>query len=302
MNSSIDIRTWTTDCVGTADDISFAKSMTDIEEWGNSEADCRRLQKIQPDGCFVATRGNERVGTTDRVGMISSVAYGSYGFLGSLIVPELFRGQGIGELLMRHAIEYLNSVGVSTIELDGVMKAAPLYRRLDFKDKYHSLRFQRPPSEDPPDSNGLCLTDRVRILTSSDISEVVRFDRESIGFDRSRVLEIMADEFPGSFYGAYSSDNRLIAYLIARPIAKTSRQLGPLITIENSAAVELLSHAVRDNSGCLLSIGMPASASYICHWVLRQGFVRYSPTLRMYLGDEISYEQNVACIFSPEKG
>ena len=291
MTDTIEIHPWTNN-----NDISFAKSMTDIEQWGNSENDFRRLQKIQPDGCFIATQAEQRVG------MITALAYGLYGFLGSLIVTEQFRGQGLGERLMRHAIEFLKVQKVTTIELDGEMQAVPLYRRLGFKDKYHSLRFQRPANAPNPEPNGNGMTSNSRKLISTEIEDVIRFDRDTIGYDRSRVLNILSQEFPDSFYGAFDSDNNLIAYLCARPISETSLQLGPLMTKENSAAIDLLSRALKDHPRCKLSIGLPASATYIAHWILRQGFVRLAPSMRMYLGDEINYEQNIACILSPEKG
>ena len=90
MTDQLHIRTWT------SGDIPFAKRMTDIEQWGNTTADFVRLLKIQPDGCFVALRGEKPVG------IITAMLFGSFGFLGSLIVPEEERGQGIGGLAHGH--------------------------------------------------------------------------------------------------------------------------------------------------------------------------------------------------------
>ncbi len=290
MTGTLGIRTWT------AADVSFAKRMTDVEQWGNSENDFRRLLKIQPDGCFVVLIDEQRVG------MISAVAYGSFGFLGSLIVLESYRGHGIGERLMRHAIDFLRSKDVSTIELDGVLPAVPLYRRLGFKDKYHSLRFQRPANSTKAEFASDTPSGACRALALADIVQVIRFDREALGFDRSRVIQIVAQEFPSSFYGAFDANNALNAYLCARPIAESSRQLGPLLSNESSVAIDLLSQAVKDHPSSVLSIGLPESSAKIADWLPMHGFIRHSPSLRMYLGDEINNEAKVVCILSPEKG
>jgi ribosomal protein S18 acetylase RimI-like enzyme len=115
-------------------DIPFAVEMTTIEGWGHSAADFERLLFLAPEGCFVAGSGGRRLG------MITTTRHGDFAFLACLIVREEARRQGIGRQLLRRAISYLESVGVTSMELDGVFKAAPLYRRVGFKDKYLSLR------------------------------------------------------------------------------------------------------------------------------------------------------------------
>jgi len=183
-----------------------------------------------------------------------------------------------------------------------VIRAVPLYRRLGFNDKYHSLRFKRPGAPIKPGANGLELSERVQNINGADIAQLIEFDRTTLGLDRSEILKLIFKEFPRAFYAVFNDDHQILAYLLVRPIDEISCQLGSLVSTENLASIELLSHAITDFSAYDLSIGMPAMAGYINHWILRQGFVRHAPCLRMFLGKEISYEEHVACILSPEKG
>ena len=123
------------------DDVKFALKLTRIERWSYNEDDFRRLIIFEPEGCFIASK-NEK-----RIGMVTTTSYEDYAFLGCLIVLKGERGKGIGTKLMGHAINYLNGKGVKTVELDGVFPAVSMYRRLGFKDKYLSLRFIRRPEE-----------------------------------------------------------------------------------------------------------------------------------------------------------
>jgi ribosomal protein S18 acetylase RimI-like enzyme len=157
----------------TGADIAFALEMTDIEKWGYLQDDFRRLICFEPGGCFVAWKGDRRVG------MITTTSYDDYAFLGCLIVPEEQRGQGIGESLMKHAVNYLQNRGVKTIELDGVFAAAPLYRRLGFRDKYLSLRFKRSAGKEAGD---------VPARSPISVDEIIAFDRRMTGLNRERVI------------------------------------------------------------------------------------------------------------------
>ncbi len=85
----------------TIEDIPFAISLTDIENWGNSPADFERLISLELEGCYVARLNDEPVG------MITTTSANNYGFIGSLIVKDGYRRQGIGETLMLKAISYL---------------------------------------------------------------------------------------------------------------------------------------------------------------------------------------------------
>ncbi|MFH1700688.1 MAG: GNAT family N-acetyltransferase [Candidatus Zixiibacteriota bacterium] len=158
----------------TYEDIDFAKSLTDYEEWGYTREGFVRLVNLSPDGCFVAWKGEEPVG------IVTSIKYADSAFLGTLIVPPQFRGRKIGESLVLHAIDRLKKDKVATIELDGVFPAVPLYRRLNFRDKYLSLRLFRPGLKKEFSPN--------RKEPDAPCKDILHLDKELTGKDHSRLL------------------------------------------------------------------------------------------------------------------
>ena len=72
-------------------DLDFAKSLTDVEEWGNSIEDWQRLLRISIP--LVACKGDELLGVT------TAFDYGILGMIGNVVVSENSRGKGVGQAL-----------------------------------------------------------------------------------------------------------------------------------------------------------------------------------------------------------
>ena len=68
----------------------------------------------------------------------------STGYIRSLVVDEAFRGQGVGKLLITHAIKYLNEMNVDSILINVRSKterAKRLYEKMGFKEVYTVMRY-----------------------------------------------------------------------------------------------------------------------------------------------------------------
>ena len=281
----------------TTADTAFAVEMTDIEKWGNLRSDFERLVALEPKGCFVACYGDRPVG------MISSIRYGDFAFLGSLIVRQSERGQGIGGRLMRHAMAHLKATGVRTIELDGEMRATPLYRRLGFVDKYLSLRFVRPAGGTAALGTGEDVSGK--ILGQKALKEIIAFDRKQTGLDRSRLLQRFGEEFPESAFVA--GEGNIRAYGFVRPVAG-GYAIGPLVSSDTESTRTILKVMLTRFGDQGLQIGVPEARSdtkanqVATDLLLEYGFTARPPSLRMYLGSRRDYERAIFGIFSPEKG
>ena len=267
------------------EDTAFAIEMTDLEKWGNVAADFHRLIHFDPDGCFVARKNGRRVG------MITSTSYDDFAFLGSLIVRQEERGHGIGEALMKHAINHLQSKRIRTIELDGVFEAVPFYRRLGFKDKYLSLRFRKPSG-----SSG----ERPQPCPIGMAHEIISFDKKMTGLKRDRMIKRFFDETSDTIFAIKGKS--ISAYAIVKPSAGTFCSIAPVVASKDRDAKILLESIVSGFGSVDLGIGVPAVNGQTVSFLTRNGFDYNQPSLRMYLGHRRDYEKHVYAIFSPEKG
>jgi len=271
--------------VMTRADIAFAQSMTDAERWGYLRRDFEDLITFEPEGCFVARDGDRRVG------VVTSTSYGTYAFVGTLIVDESRRNMGIGRSLLEHAIGFLRDKGVRTIELDGVFQATSLYRRLGFRDKYLSLRFFRPPArpdwvEGPP--------------ITAPSQDIVKFDLEKTGIERGRIIRRYLQEFGESAFSL--RDGGLRAYTFARPRGGGTMGIGPFVADDDHAAERLMARVVTKYSEDGISLGVPDQKQTMVRLLPDLGFRYEVPSLRMYWGDRKDYEPHIYGILSPEKG
>lgn len=268
----------------TAGDIPFVLELSTAEKWGHSAADIARLLSFAPQGCFIAWEANERLGT------ITSTRYGDFAFLAVLIVREQSRGHGVGRQLMEHAIARLKADGVTTIELDGVLKAVPLYRRIGFRSKHYSLRFRG----QAPD-----LAATVELIEPAVRNEILDFDRRHIDLPRTEVIDRFLTEFAESAY--VLGDKSVRGYCVLRPRLDDSLSLGPLVAGTRDDAVELLTGVLSKYRGRMIRIGVPDIRGSIAGHLKRLGFGQAEPSLRMYLGERRDYERHAYAIISAEK-
>ena len=151
-------------------DLSFALSLTSAEGWMSTELDFLEILTHDPQGSFIGEIGGQPVG------MVCTVPYDRFGFIGNLIVLPSWRGRGLGEELMVHAMDYLNTRGVSTHMLDGVDQAVPLYERLGFRKLDKSLRLE---GQLVPNQAG-----GSRAMTPDDLDTLSEYDKECFGSNR----------------------------------------------------------------------------------------------------------------------
>ncbi|MCP4569568.1 MAG: GNAT family N-acetyltransferase [FCB group bacterium] len=270
----------------TTNDIAFAVSMTDAEKWGYTAEDFRRLISIEPQGCFIARENGMEIG------LVTSTSYDNFGFIGSLIVKESHRGHSVGELLMRQAIECLHDKGVVTIELDGVFPALSLYRRLEFTDKYLSLRFKR-----LPDKNVKYKEGKSSLFSVDDIA---LYDLAATGLPRQHVLNTYAAEFERILFTA--GNYKCKGFALVRSRAGEAMAIGPLVADSDKVAEKILSDILDRFGQRQLTIGVPAVRPEFARVLLSRGFIYTQPSVRMYRGPRREYENHIHAIFSAEKG
>jgi GNAT superfamily N-acetyltransferase len=267
-------------------DLAYAKSLTDIESWGHQESDFRRLLELDPQGCFVAWHED------DRAGIATTISYGQYSFLGNIIVEKQHRGRNIGPTLMQHAIDYLDGKGMKTIELDGVLPAVAMYRRMGFQEKYRSLRLVREPTHrfHTPSSVPRC----------EEPSALVEFDFRQTGIERQALISRLAAEFPASTFCLGTP--RLEAYAVVRERTHGTLGIGPLVAQHRAACKTMMQGIVSMFGDRMITIGVPEINKAAVEIMLQHGFRQGTPSLRMFRGPSISYEEHVYGIASADVG
>lgn len=267
-------------------DIEFAKSLTDIEQWGHLESDFRRLIHLDPKGCFVAWQDD------NRVGIATTVSYGDYAFLGNVIVKKDKRGANIGPGLMQHAVDYLDDKDIKTIELDGIFSAVAMYRYMGFRDKYRSLRLFHEPDRGFGSENATSCT--------AVIDDLISFDHKQTGIQRRGMLHKLIQEFPQHTFCV--DDERLQAYAIVRERANHTVAIGPLVAEGPNECDILLSTILATFKNKCVTIGVPEINTAAVEIMLRKGFSCSVPSMRMYRGSKIDYERHVYGIVSADVG
>ena len=271
--------------VMTEDDVEFAEYLTHVEKWAYKKNDFKRLIFFEPKGCFVAWKDKEKVG------IVTTTTYDDYAFIGTLIVKRDERRKGIGKALMNHAIYYLQKRGMKTVELDGVSAAFSLYKRLGFKDKYLSLRFN---------VMGGGYDNYSTPYDTSMLEEIIKFDQEKTNISRERIIKKLLKEYSDSTF--VIKIKNLLAYAVVRPRAGGFFTIGPFIAENEEAAENLLKSIIGKYSNKRLYNGVPEVNSEAIRMVLKYGFKSTEPSLRMYLGERKDYEKHIYGILSPEKG
>ncbi|UCC11965.1 MAG: GNAT family N-acetyltransferase [candidate division WOR-3 bacterium] len=268
----------------TDNDVRFAADLSTAEGWGFYDVDFQRLVALDPEGCFIARREGVRVG------MVCTASYGTHAFIGCLIVKREARGRDVGRMLMQTAIQYLDKKNITTIELDGVIAAVLMYRKLGFKDKYLSYRM----SIDEHRNSAAAPFPPV------DIPEIVRFDLAKTGIERSAVLYRLLQEYSEGICAVY--DEGIRGYGLIRQREGGFSMIGPLVAEDDTYADELVRRLLSRAAHERVVVGVPGVARRAVDVMLGNGFLYTQPSLRMYRGERIEYESCVYGILGPEKG
>jgi len=274
----------------TEKDQRFFLGLIDMVGWGLTDADYRRMLAFSPDGMFKATLGGEDVG------VVVTVDYGEVGWIGNLVVEPEVRGRGVGEALMRKAMDHLLGCGVRSIRLDAVRKAIPLYRRLGFREEYWSLRYTGRASRSP--------VANVEPMRRCDLDSVAELDHAFFRGRRGHLLRWVYDRFPGLCFVSWM-DGWLTGFIMAKD-GSDSVKVCPWICRSGyeEAAEALLRSVMNLRVGEKVWVGCPEGNRSSVAVLERNGFMSLPSSLRMCYGDCRLREdvEGVYGLGGPDKG
>jgi len=270
----------------TEGDFAQAVALTDTMDWGLGEDDFSFMKLMEPEGCFVAVFGGKVVG------LITSISFGSVGWVGNVIVQSAHRGEGIGRELVERALDYLEKKGVTTVGLYAYQNVVRFYEQFGFiKDRdFVWLVCPEAAWKGTPASS----------LSQSRLEDLLKLDEELFGAPRRRLLKPIFEGSHGLCRGIIQN-GRLVAYVMGSK--GKSAEIGPWACLRGyeQESLSLFQSLADEVKGLEVFVGVPAWRSEVVDFLLGIGFKKRFILPRMYRGPPLP-DEGVLAIESLERG
>lgn len=250
------------------DDVDAALALSTAEGWNQTEADWKRLIRLEPSGCWAAREEGRLIGTVTTAIHARSVAW-----IGMMIVDRDHRRRGVGAALMERAMSHAREIGVATIKLDATPAGRPLYESLGFIAEVDLERWQ-----------GVVVSTagvESRALPAESWDELHVLDRRAFGADRSRLVETLMAEGAGEPMVVSDEDGQ--GYALARA-GRTATYLGPVIATTAVVADELLGSMLARFTGTIVCLDRLATGFMESDGLARRELTKLRDLTRMFRG------------------
>ncbi len=256
------------------------------------------LIEYNPDGCF-AMENRGRI-----VGVVTTTLYKDHAWMGWLYVDLRDRKLGLGERLMRHGIEYINSKKKYSITIEAVREAVTLYERIGFQKQFETHHFILKQS----DFKQSAKNSNINIVEFEDslLEDVATFDEHYFHQNRLRLFEIIKRNINFSGYVALK-DSKVVGFIFLNE-ARRNQNVMPMVidlTLPESEEIAsaLIENAFQKNSKQLY-FRTPSLKTHYYDFLMKLGAQPTGYfTYRMFLGREYSIEsQGILSLGCPGKG
>lgn len=256
-----------------ARDIDAAIALTDLEAWGYTREDFRRLLALAPDGCFAAER-NGRV-----VAVLTTTTYDGLSFLGAVIVAPELRGKGVGKEMMEATLTHLRATRVRTVRLNAYLNAIPFYERLGFHGEYEVIRWHG-------HAVARGKVRGIRPIRRDDLPGLARMDATYFGANRHTLLTRLAGEFSPTFLVA-ERGGRTRGFIVGNPSGDAC-EIGPWVVEPQADTIaEDLYRALIEAAGSSeVAFSGPSRNPALLEFVREAGFKEVFRALRMWWGTD----------------
>lgn len=247
------------------------------------------IRRLQPAGAFLAHHRETPAG------VVASLIYPDFTYVGPLGVHPDFQRLGIGLALMEHLLEWLDQQGVMRVALDASLMGHPIYEKLGFITCDQVNIFQRQSGQ--PNSRPL---PGIQHLSLQTLNLITATDHQAFGTDRSRLLSVLLEAYPQRGFVLKDTQGNINGYLIAQ-----EKIIGPWVS-QNKADAELLLKAALslpfDNG--LISVIVPGKNSEAAAVLQYFGFERVRVLQHMVRGSKTlaGQRENVYGQVSPSLG
>jgi GNAT superfamily N-acetyltransferase len=270
-------------------DIPAGLSLCRAAGWNQVARDWEAFLHLNPDGCLIATNGDQVVGT------VATLRYQHcFSWIGMVLVDPACRRQGIGSGLLNEALQLLHNE--QTIKLDATPAGRDVYVKLDFFDEY-------------PLSRMVCtnwvkkVTEaNVRSISKNDLPAVAALDHKVFGTDRKLLLEWMFEGGPQFAFGI-EAENEIQGYCLGRR-GYSFTHIGPVIAKDLKDAKKLVTAALDSCIGHAVVLDISCFDLQWKQWLTLHGFTEQRAFMRMYRGSNLFsfLSEHQFAILGPEFG
>lgn len=271
----------------TGSDLQLGMKLKRQAGWNQTEADWRRFLELSPQGCFVAEVDGQPVGTA------GTFVFGKVAWIAMVLVDPAARGKGVGTSLMRHALDHLDALGVTSIRLDATHLGKPIYEKLGFVSQFELARFEGSPV-------GSRHATPVEAMTGSQLEQAAALDAAVTATPRAKLLRALHRDNLGDWRMLRQGES-LLGFLAARP-GENAIQIGPCIA-EAAAGEALLADAWRRYAGRRVFADIPLDHAPAVASALAGGLTEQRRFTRMVRGGNVCEDVSRLWTSSgPEKG
>jgi ribosomal protein S18 acetylase RimI-like enzyme len=200
------------------------------------------FRRLQPDGMFLGSRDGIPAG------MVASIIYSDYAYVGLMGIHKDFQRQGLGLALMEHLLAWMEEQKVPLVKLDASPAGQPLYEKLGFVPLDEVYVFQQQAGQ--LDTQGAI---GIELITDQHLDLIAASDTPAFGADRSRLLRALLELYPERAFILQDEQKQVTGYLIAQ-----AKRIGPWIMTESGDAELLLRQAFSLPFNGTVSVVTPA--------------------------------------------
>jgi GNAT superfamily N-acetyltransferase len=253
-----------------SNDIPSGLGLCRASGWNQLEEDWSVFLQSNPEGCRVAAKDGEVIGT------VTTLRYQErFSWLSMLLVHPKERRAGVGTVLLSEGLAALSDE--ACVRLDATPAGRELYQQHGFCDEYPISRLTLAAGQDIPSASDGSLSR----MSEQDFHDVLTEDRRIFGADREMVLRSLYERSPE--YACVVKRPRIRGYCFGRP-GFLYHQLGPIVAREESVARVLISQCVCNGGGRRFGIDAPQHSPTWLDWLKAQDFVEERSFVRMYRG------------------
>lgn len=248
-------------------ELAGAPALLVPEGWGFTLDELTRLHRLG--GSVGALRDGALVG------FLTFTDFAPVRWIGNVVVGPQARGEGVGARMVAAAMEGARTTGLYSVE-----KAVSLYERLGFEahgDAW-ALRAERARPAAPSVTQP---------LSTGDLREVARLDREASGMDRAYLLRALHAAYPDGGRVVRARDGTLAGYGFARPSPDLT-EVGPLVARDEATANAIMDAliALTPSPHEMTCLGANDRALAMAQ---ARGFTRSFRTITMFAGKPPSW-------------